>query len=159
MNGIRFPVAHNTLGLTSSAEMDILAPTLRFYTQVHQPNDQGSKSTDRNGNTGIYQILLLQRGLMQQFKMLFWALRLQASFVVAAESINKEKRPQSRSNGGSSSLWHTHDGRAWSPQAPARHAATSCNTASTFAFNSNLCCSSNCIHKIPWRHSYLIKLP
>lgn len=100
MNSIRFPVAHNTLGLTSSVEMDILAPTLRFYTQVHQPNDQGSKSTDRNGNTGIYQILLLQRGLMQQFKMLFWALRLQASFVVAAESINKEKRHQSGSDGG-----------------------------------------------------------
>lgn len=71
MNSIRFPVAHNTLGLTSSVEMGILAPTLRFYTEVHQPNDQGSKSTDRNGKTGIYQILLLQRGLMQQFKMLF----------------------------------------------------------------------------------------
>lgn len=71
-NSIHSPVAHNTLSLISSVEMDILVPTLRFYTQVRQPNDQCSKSRDKNGNTGIYQTLLLQRrGLMQQFKMLF----------------------------------------------------------------------------------------
>ena len=79
---VHSPVAHNILNLISSRKTEtfILVPTLRFsivyVSWLGRPNDQVSENTDKNENKGIYQILLLQRrGFMQQFKMLFWALR------------------------------------------------------------------------------------